>query len=74
VSRSARRYYRTLLLALAAMALLVWAAMDQFGISADHMLQLFAGTLIIAALTILLAALCAGVWILLRSFCRHRKR
>ncbi|MBK6508218.1 MAG: hypothetical protein IPG06_01340 [Haliea sp.] len=67
MSKSSRRYYRTLILGLVALGVMVWTAVDQFGISRQEMTELLLGTLWIAGGTIVLAALCAALWIGLRK-------
>jgi hypothetical protein len=67
VSKANRRFYRTIVLGMASLGVLIWAAIDQFGISQEEMLNLLLGTLWIAGGTIGLAALCAVLWIGLRK-------
>ena len=67
MSKANRRFYRTIILGLAAMGLLIWTAMDQFGISRGEMAQLFLGTLLAAAIVIAMAALLVLVWAGLRK-------
>lgn len=67
MSRANRRYYRTILLGLAAMAVLVWAAMDQFGISRQEILELLVATVLAVCLVITLAAGFALLWVMLRK-------
>jgi hypothetical protein len=62
VSKASRKYYRTILLGIAAMAALVWSAVDQFGIAWEEILQLFLTTLAVLLLVIVAAALTVGVW------------
>jgi hypothetical protein len=45
MSKASRRYYRTLILGLAALGVMVWTAVDQFGISRQEMTALLFGTL-----------------------------
>jgi hypothetical protein len=71
VTKASRRFYRTTLLGLAAMGVLIWAAMDQFGISRGEMTQLFVGTLVAAGVTIVLAGLMALLWVGLRKLLRR---
>ncbi len=52
-----RRYLRTIFLGIAAMGTLVWAAIDQFDIPAEEMLDLF----LLAALAIFVVIVAAGV-------------
>ena len=70
MSRAGRKYYRTVLLGIAAMAALVWAAVDQFGIAWEEMLDLFLVTLVVIGIVILVAALFALVWIGVRKLLR----
>jgi hypothetical protein len=71
VSRASRRYYRTIVLAVLAMASLIWVAIDQFGISQREMTELFAGTVLIAVLVILCAAVVVLLWVGLRKLLRR---
>jgi hypothetical protein len=67
MSRANRRYYRTIILGVVAMAALVWVAVDQFGISSEEMLELFLATLLVVALVIVAAALAVLLWVGLRK-------
>ena len=67
MSKASRRYHRTLILGLVALGVMVWTAVDQFGISRQEMTGLLLGALWIAGGTIVLAALCAALWIGLRT-------
>ena len=67
MSKASRRFYRTLVLGLAALAAMIWAAIDQFGIARQDMLDLLFGTLVIAVGIIALAALGAGLWLGVRK-------
>ena len=71
MSRASRRYYRTLVLALLALASLIWVAMDQFGISRQEMTELFMGTVLIAVLVIICAAVLTLLWVGLRKLLRR---
>lgn len=71
MSRASRRYYRTIVLAVLAMAALVWVAMEQFGISRQEMTGLFLGTVLVAAAVIASAAVMAVLWITLRKVLRR---
>ncbi len=53
------------------MACLVWAAVDQFGLSWSDIGDLFLGTLLALGLVILAAALSVGLWIGLRRLLRR---
>ncbi len=64
--RSGRRYWRTILLGILALATLVWAAVEQFGVSRQEIQELALGTVLAALLVIAAAAVAAGAWIGLR--------
>ncbi len=66
MSKARRRYYRTIILGVLAMATLLWAAIDQFGLSWEEMAELFLATLLVVGAVIVLAALVALLWIGLR--------
>ncbi|MEZ5567377.1 MAG: hypothetical protein R3E54_03380 [Halioglobus sp.] len=70
MSGANRRYYRSILLGVAAMAALVWAAMDQFGISRREIGVSLLGILVAVAGIIVLAGVCAALWIGLRRLLR----
>jgi hypothetical protein len=74
MSKASRRYYRTVLLGLAAMGVLIWAAIDQFDLSTQEMTELFLGTLWVMGGTIVFAAVFATLWIGLRSLLRSRDK
>ncbi|HDY82918.1 MAG TPA: hypothetical protein ENH48_08185 [Halieaceae bacterium] len=67
MSRASRRYYRTILLAVLAMACLIWVVVDQFGISQREMTGLFVGTVLIVVLVIICAAVITLLWVGLRK-------
>ena len=73
MNRANRRYYRTIVLGVMAMAALVWAAMDQFGISRQEMTGLFLGVLLVAVLVIFCAAVIALLWVTLRKWMRRNQ-
>jgi hypothetical protein len=66
VSSGNRRFYRTLLLGIAAMAALVWVAMDQFGISRGEIGELLLGAVLAVGMVIGAAAVVFLLWIGLR--------
>ncbi len=66
MSRAQRRYLRTVLLGVAAMATLIWAAVDQFAISWAEIRQLFVVTLIGVLVIMVCAGLGVAIWQLLR--------
>jgi hypothetical protein len=72
VSRASRKYYRTILLGIAAMAALVWSAVAQFDIAWQEMLQLFMITVAVLLLVILAAAVTVGGWALLKRLLGSR--
>jgi len=67
VSRASRRFFRSTALGLAALGVLVWAAVDQFGIPVEKMAELFLGTLWVAGGIIIVAALLVVVLVGLRK-------
>ena len=71
MSGASRRYYRTIVLAVLAMASLIWVAIDQFGISHREMTELFLGTVLVAVLVILCAAVVVLLWVGLRKLLRR---
>ena len=66
MSRASRRYVLRILLGATALGALVWVAADQFGIPAEEIQALFVGTLLAVGLIMVAAAVCAGIWIVLR--------
>ena len=71
MSRASRRYYRTIILGVLAMASLIWVAMDQFGISQQEMIGLFLGSVLVTVGVIVFAALVALLWISIRKLLRR---
>lgn len=71
MGKANRRFYRTLFLGLAAMLVLIWGAIDQFGISTQEMTELFLGTVLVAGAVIVCAALFTLVWVGLRKVMRR---
>jgi membrane protein implicated in regulation of membrane protease activity len=67
VSRASRRLFRSSVLGLAALGVLVWAAVDQFDIPVEKMAELFLGTLWVAGGIIIFAALLVVVLVGLRK-------
>jgi len=72
VSKAGRRYYRTILLGLVAMAVLIWVAVDQFGISIQRMQELFLATVAVICAIVICAALFTVAWMGLRRLWRRR--
>jgi hypothetical protein len=71
VDRSSRRFYRSLVLSLAALGVLVWVTLDQFDVPQRDILALVLGTLLLAAVTIVFAALVTGLWVAARRWRRR---
>jgi len=71
MSKSGRRYYRTVVLGILAMAALVWVAMDQFGISRREISELFITTLLVVGLVIGAAGIMVILWMGLRKLLRR---
>ncbi len=67
MNRSNKRYYRTILLGVLAMAALVWVAVRQFGISRAEVSELLLGTLLAIGIVIVLAGLAVALWMGLRK-------
>lgn len=57
MSKASRRYIRTIIFGVLAMSSLIWAAIDQFGISPEVMFDLFLATAIGTGAIILAAAI-----------------
>lgn len=66
MSKASRKYYRTIILGVAAMAALIWSAVDQFGIAWEEIAQLFLVTVLVLVVIIFAAAVTVAVWQLLR--------
>ncbi|QFU76047.1 hypothetical protein EY643_10445 [Halioglobus maricola] len=73
MKKSNRKYYRTIFLGVAAMATLIWAAVDQFGIPWEEMLDLLLVSVLMIAAVIVSAAACFGVFLLLRRLLVNRR-
>jgi hypothetical protein len=72
VTRSAKRYRRTIILGVLALGTMVWSAVDQFGIPIEEMIDLFLATLLGVASVIVVAAVVAALWLSLRWMLRDR--
>jgi hypothetical protein len=70
MSRSARRYVRTIVIGTFALGALVWMAVDQFGVSRQEMLELVLVTGLVVLLVIAFAAAATLVWVGLRKLLR----
>lgn len=71
-TRAAKRFRRTMVLGLLALATLVWAAIDQFGVPVDTVLELALGSALMVVTAIVGAGLFAALWIGLRRLFRRR--
>ncbi|GAB3276985.1 hypothetical protein [Parahaliea aestuarii] len=71
-SRAAKRFLRTMVLGILALATLIWAAVDQFGVSTDTLLELALGALLMVGFAIVAAALFVALWVGLRRLLRRR--
>jgi len=67
MTKAGRRYIRTLLLAVMAMAALLWAAVDLFEIPPEEIMALFLATAVGAAGIIAAAATVVFFWIGVRK-------
>ena len=74
VSRAGRRYLRTLVIGTAALAVLVWMGVDQFGVPREEILELFVTTLLVVGAVIVLAPSAVLLWMCLRKLCQRRQR
>ena len=72
MTKTNRKYLRTLILGLLAMGGLIWTAMDQFHIPREVILDLFLTTALAAGLVILAAGLAAALLIGLRKWLSRR--
>ena len=73
MSRPGKRYWRTLILGIMALAALVWAAVDQFDVSVEEVRELLLGTVLAVLLVICAAAVFALLWVGLRRLLRRRE-
>ena len=64
VASGNRRFYRSLLLVIAAMGALVWTAVDQFGISREEISEMVLGAVLAVVVVIGAAALVTLLWVL----------
>ena len=72
MTRSAKRYRRTIILGVLALGTMVWSAVDQFGIPIEEMIDLFLATLLGVVSVIAVAAVVAALWFSLRWVLRDR--
>lgn len=74
MSRSGRRFYRTTLLGVLAMAALLWVAVRQFDIAPADLANLLLATLILVVLVIACAGTVMLCWIGLRKLRRGKPK
>ena len=72
MSKATRKVQRTTFLGVAAMAALIWSAIDQFGISPETMLNLFLAVVVAVVIIVIFAGLVTLLWVGLRSLARRR--
>ncbi len=70
MARGPRRYARTVILGVLALGVLVWSAVQQFGVPLQEVRELFLGTVLGVAAVILLAAAAVLALIGLRRILR----
>lgn len=58
-----RGYLRTSVLGIAAMAVLIWAAVDRFDVPAERVWEMFQMTLLLTGMLALAALVPAGLWV-----------
>ncbi len=71
MNRARRRYYRSVIISILALAVLLWVAVEQFGISLAEMRELLLASLLVLLLVIAAAAVAVAVWMLLRKLSRR---
>ena len=74
MSRASRRYYRTVLLGVAALGGLVWSAHVQFDIPLRDIAELSLGATVAVLLVILAAGVCVALALGLRKLFSTRRR
>jgi len=70
-AKAARRYYRSIIISVVALAALVWVAVDQFDIAREEILELFVASLLALLLVVAGAGAAAFLWIFLRKIFRR---
>ena len=70
MAKTRRRYYRTVILGVLALAALVWMAVDQFQVPRQEIEQLMVGSVLAVILVILSAALTVLLWAAVRRLWR----
>ena len=70
-AKAARRYYRSIIISVVALAALIWVAVDQFDIAREEILELFVASLLALLLVVAGAGAAAFLWIFLRKIFRR---
>ncbi len=71
MSKSARRYWRTVILGTLALGVLVWAAVEQFDVPIEEVQSLLLGTVLAVLLVIAAAGLFVLLWMGARRLLRR---
>lgn len=71
MARAGKRYWRTIILGILALGVMVWSAVEQFDVPLEEIRQLLLGTVIAVVLVIFAAAVFALVWVGLRRLLRR---
>jgi hypothetical protein len=71
VSKSARRYWRTIILGTLALGVLVWAAVEQFDVPLEEVRALLLGTVLAVLLVIAAAGIFVLAWMGVRRLLRR---
>jgi len=71
MNRGRRRYFRSVIISVLALAALLWVAVDQFGITSAEIRELLLASLLVLLLVIAAAAVAVAVWMLLRKLSRR---
>lgn len=71
MATSQRRFWRTGLIGLLALATMVWAAVEQFDVPAREMWEHFLGSVLVVVLVILVSGLALALWLGLRRLLRR---
>lgn len=71
MSKANRRYYRSIMLGVVALAALVWVAAEQFGIPHRELFELFLTSLLVLLLVISAAGSAVVLWLGLRNLWRR---
>jgi hypothetical protein len=72
-SKATRRFRRTMVLGILCLAVLLWAAIDQFGVDPDEVMELALGSALAVLLVIIAAALFVALWLGLRRLLRRQR-